>query len=397
VILRYINDVRNENGLMASDNPQQIAIRTVAVPEGEFIDFPALFRRSLAAHAYFVLFALLYFLVTTQLFPTSAFERLEGLATASVSIAVFILLAGGILQFWRFVFVSQPAHPILQMLHDLTSLLRNSHRMATIVPMGFGMAVFVESFIRVKINVPAFGGFKWDETFTQWDRILHFGKLPWEWLQPVVGSWPITLLISVNYNCWIVVMWLVWVFYAFTAQMRPERTRFLISFMLIWSIGGSLLAVVFSSAGPCYYDVLGLDPNPYLPLLTYLRDVNEVVPIWALDVQQMLWQGQLGNASPLGISAMPSLHNAIALLLVLVSKNFSKTIRYALFAHAALIFVGSIHLAWHYAVDAYLAWALTLVVWFAAGPLARWWDEQPASRGYWALAPESLRPDRAPA
>ena len=47
--------------------------------------------------------------------------------------------------------------------------------------------------------------------------------------------------------------------------------------------------------------------------------------------------------------------------------------------HFVLIFIGSIHLAWHYAVDAYVAWALTLVLWFATKPVAEWWDKQPAS------------------
>ena len=47
------------------------------------------------------------------------------------------------------------------------------------LPMILVMAVFMESFVQVKINVPAFGGFRWDRIFTDWDRALHFGKLPW--------------------------------------------------------------------------------------------------------------------------------------------------------------------------------------------------------------------------
>ena len=123
--------------------------------------------------------------------------------------------------------------------------------------------------------------------------------------QPIIGFWPLTLLININYNCWILVMWMGWVTFAFTARKRPERTQFLLSFMLIWAIGGSLLAIIFSSAGPCYYEALGLSPNPYLPLMQYLGNANEIVPIWALNVQEMLWQGHLGNSVPLGISAMP--------------------------------------------------------------------------------------------
>jgi hypothetical protein len=47
-------------------------------------------------------------------------------------------------------------------------------------------------------------------------------------------------------------------------------------------------------------------------------------------------------------------------------------------AHAILIFIGSVHLGWHYAVDSYLAWALTLVIWFAMAPVARLWQSKAA-------------------
>jgi hypothetical protein len=56
-------------------------------------------------------------------------------------------------------------------------------------------------------------------------------------------------------------------------------------------------------------------------------------------------------------------------------------IRTLTIGHMVLIFLGSIHLGWHYAIDAYLAWALTLIVWFAVKPFAVWWEgRQPARR-----------------
>ena len=39
---------------------------------------------------------------------------------------------------------------------------------------------------------------------------------------------------------------------------------------------------------------------------------------------------------------------------------------------AALIFVGSIHLGWHYAIDGYAGAAVALFGWWAAGRLVRW-------------------------
>ena len=39
---------------------------------------------------------------------------------------------------------------------------------------------------------------------------------------------------------------------------------------------------------------------------------------------------------------------------------------------AALILVGSVHLAWHYAVDSYAGVLIGLLSWWIAGHLARW-------------------------
>ena len=42
-----------------------------------------------------------------------------------------------------------------------------------------------------------------------------------------------------------------------------------------------------------------------------------------------------------------------------------------------LVYLGSVHLAWHYAIDAYLGWAVTLAVWYGVKPLAQWWEQRP--------------------
>ena len=62
-----------------------------------------------------------------------------------------------------------------------------------------------------------------------------------------------------------------------------------------------------------------------------------------------------------------------ALLFALAGYKVSRFAGHLLSAHAILIFIGSIHLGWHYAVDSYLAWALTLVIWFGVAPISRWW------------------------
>jgi hypothetical protein len=85
------------------------------------------------------------------------------------------------------------------------------------------------------------------------------------------------------------------------------------------------------------------------------------------------------------------MHNATALLFVLASAGRPRWVRAILVAHCALIFIGSVHLAWHYAVDGYLAMALAAGLWWIAGPLARWWETTRAVADYHAaLATEGL-------
>ena len=82
------------------------------------------------------------------------------------------------------------------------------------------------------------------------------------------------------------------------------------------------------------------------------------------------------------ISAMPSMHNASALLFALAGYQVNRFWGWVLTVHATLIFIGSIHLAWHYAVDSYFAWGLTLVIWFAMAPVSRWWHHSPAQEEF---------------
>jgi membrane-associated phospholipid phosphatase len=103
--------------------------------------------------------------------------------------------------------------------------------------------------------------------------------------------------------------------------------------------------------------------------MAYLHHVNETIPIWALDTQQMLWReyqhSQKGLGS--GISAMPSVHVATATLMALFGWQYARRLGMALSVFAAIILLGSIHLGWHYAVDGYAAVLGTLLIWWAVG------------------------------
>lgn len=315
------------------------------------------------------------------------------LVLLSTLMAVGLVLVA--MLFVQMVLSERPKHPTLRLMRKLRDFLCDRRAMALGLPVFASLVVFIYAFSNVKGNIPVFQPFAWDRTFDRLDMLLHFDRRPWEWLQPLLGHWPVTFVINVLYNLWFVVMFGVWLHFAFMAAPGVARTRFFLAFMLLWMIGGGLFAVLFSSAGPCFYGAgyLGLVPDPYADLMAYLRRANEIVPIWAVSIQEGLWKLHVQGSAEASLSAMPSMHNGSALLFALASGGWPRWIRRALWAYVGVIFVGSVHLAYHYAVDGYAGWALALAIWWVAAPMAGWWEATAPAlrfRAAFAESPASL-------
>jgi hypothetical protein len=149
------------------------------------------------------------------------------------------------------------------------------------------------------------------------------------------------------------------------------RLRFFLSLAGCWILIGNILAALLASAGPCYFtQATGSVIDPYIPLFDYLRSVPGVD---ALHIQTSLWKAfEAGYFMPLGgISAMPSMHVSIAVLLALLYFRIHRWLGWAATGFAIIIMVGSVHLGWHYAADGYLSAALTIVMWKGFGRALR--------------------------
>jgi hypothetical protein len=216
--------------------------------------------------------------------------------------------------------------------------------------------------------------FRWDAAFMRLDQQLHFGLHPWALLQPVMGHAAVTLPIDLLYALWHpvncgVVIWLAWSARSFL------RTRFLLAYALAWILLGTLAATALSSAGPCYYALVVPGADPYQPLLAYLHGLHASHGVIAVTIQQNLWAYYSGGSVlPVnGISAMPSVHVAVAVLFALVGWKVGRAAGIAFTAYAAVILIGSVHLGWHYAVDGYASAVAMVLIWVVTGPLLRWY------------------------
>ena len=64
-----------------------------------------------------------------------------------------------------------------------------------------------------------------------------------------------------------------------------------------------------------------------------------------------------------GISAMPSMHVAIATLNALMLSSLGRWQAVAGWAFAAIILFGSVYTGWHYAIDGYVSMLVVGVIW----------------------------------
>ena len=80
-------------------------------------------------------------------------------------------------------------------------------------------------------------------------------------------------------------------------------------------------------------------------------------------------QGQYGLGR--GITAMPSMHVALCMFYFLFARQVNRWAGYFFFAFMLVIMTGSVHLAYHYALDGYVSIVLVTGIWMATKPLAR--------------------------
>lgn len=285
-------------------------------------------------------------------------------------ITLFLLFAGRALYF---ALILRPKRPFAMLMMDLRHNLALPRRVAQGIPMLLFTPLLAGSFSVFKAAIPLIHPFSWDARLDQWDRWLHGGIAPWEWLQPILGHPIFSQAINVGYNLWFFVLWFAWFWQFFTLRNPQLRMQFLLSVQMAWILVGSVLATVLSSAGPCYFGRVVGGPDPYQPLMTYLHQANETIAIWALGTQERLWDGySLGQLNlGAGISAMPSMHVAIATMFALLGWRTSRLMGILFTIFLGWIMVGSIHLGWHYALDGYVSVICALLLWAASGWFVR--------------------------
>jgi hypothetical protein len=243
-------------------------------------------------------------------------------------------------------------------------------RLATALPILLVMPFFMTSFTAFKNLANYELPFTWDDSLMRLDRWLHFGTLPWQWLD--LEIWPATRVIEYIYASWGLVLVLV-PFIVSLEPSGPRKTRFFVTYMLVLILLGNIGAAIFMSAGPFYFGLTPGIANPYQPLLAYL-DHGDLGRMFSAPLfQEYLFKAYQKHKIEFGtgISAFPSIHVAMATLWVIQFWRSRGLLFGLAFLHLAVILFGSIHLAWHYAVDGYAGLLGAVAIYQAVGFLQR--------------------------
>ncbi len=258
--------------------------------------------------------------------------------------------------------VDRSTRPVADMIGVLKSLIADRDRVLGGSFRLLLVAFFVGSFGYQKELVAVVQPFGWDVAFAELDRLVHFGADPYRLLLAVFGSPLATTALNAVYHAWFFLIYFVVFVACFAPRRHNPSTAFLVAFALTFGIGGNALAMVFSSAGPVYFERLGLGGD-FVPLMDHLSAVSEISPVWALKVQEGLWAGYMNEGVLAGISAMPSMHVATSMLMALYAWTHARWAGWVMAVFAMLVMLGSVQLGWHYAVDGYVGAAIAWVAW----------------------------------
>lgn len=169
------------------------------------------------------------------------------------------------------------------------------------------------------------------------------------WADPMLASFEATLLsdnayrflptpgpvIDYAYALWFPVLTVSFAIAFF--RLRERRDATFLAFFLTVGLLGVFGQYVLPSGGPIYFERLGFGK----------RFAGMEIPELAARTSDYLWiaynNGSIGFAS--GISAFPSIHVATSAWIAIALRHWLA------YAFLAMIFIGSIMLGWHYAID----------------------------------------------
>ena len=177
-----------------------------------------------------------------------------------------------------------------------------------------------------------------DPLLADLDNKLFFGHDPWS-----LFTWLNSNSMAIFYHRGWFAMMILTLLVAATAPRSPERSAFMLSYFLLWSVIGPLVHTLLPAAGPVFFEQMGYGDR-FSGLQGTAATEEVAAYLWTV------YSGE-GFGPGSGISAMPSMHIATTAWMVIGFYVFARRWIVPMAAAALLIFLLSISLGWHYAMD----------------------------------------------
>lgn len=230
--------------------------------------------------------------------------------------------------------------------------------------------VLLATYNMFKQRVLPNAGFSLDSHLASVDRSI-LGSDAWQITHGMLPSPWVTQVIDILYHPLFFPMTIAIALCSFMAPQSELRFRYLLGYTLLWSVVGSMFAFLMPAAGPCFdYFFHGseVDFRPLTDLIAqqhaYLKSVG-APGLYSPTYQEHLLSlfGADGVALGGGISAIPSLHNGMTALFVCFAISWKRKLAFVLIPYSLIIWFGSIHLGWHYAIDGIVGNLLAIACW----------------------------------
>lgn len=216
-------------------------------------------------------------------------------------------------------------------------------------------------FMALKLAIPAIQPFWLDPYLASFEATL-FGTDPYRLLDALFGR--ATLVVDRIYGLWLPVQLIV-LFSVVIAPPSRTKSRALAAYAVAWFLIGVLAAAWLSSAGPIFHDrEFGGDRFAALHQLLAMRGAS-----MELATSDAMWAARASGHAGLvaGISALPSMHVAISLWILLAARDLAPRAVPLAAAYFLFIWIGSVQLGWHYISDGLTGSVGMIAIWWIVG------------------------------
>ena len=188
-----------------------------------------------------------------------------------------------------------------------------------------------------------------DPLLANLDWALFLGNDPWKFL-----GWLNTMPMAVFYHrAWFAFM-IITLMLVLSRPASSDKSALMLTYFLLWSVAGPVIHSLLPAGGPIFYEQLGHGD----------RFSGIVVPGEVAKMSAFLWTVYSSGeqfAPGSGISAMPSLHIATTMWMVMALWVLARRWAAPMAGAGILIFLLSISLGWHYAVDGIIGGAVAVL------------------------------------